>query len=142
MLHGYSETGTIGIAHCFQAFAQDLQHVEEFSMIYEFEDVRLCELIRKLRILYGVRLSIAYILFCLENDLKLTGMENLYMDFFQMARMLQMLNVQLMKLKLSGKATPVRLQAMGETIRILGKSEEETYYRIRRSWKTSSNNKK
>lgn len=132
LLHGYSKTEPVGIAQGFQAFAQELQYVEEFSAIYEFEDVRLCELIRKLRILYGVRLSIAYILSCLENDLKLTGMDNLYMDFFQMAGMLQMINVQLMKLNLLGNVTPERLEAMTEMASRLGELEEETYYRIKK----------
>lgn len=130
LLSGYSDTYSSGIAEAFKIFAQSLLYAEDFSMLYETGDVRLCSFIQNLRTLYGVRLSISYILLYMEKNIKSFGINHFHMDFFQMAEMLQMINMQMMKLNLMGKMIPQKQQEVAEMLRKLGELEETTYFKI------------
>lgn len=131
LLSGYSKEHQPGIAGTFKIFAEDLCQAEDFSALYETKDIRLCSLIQNLRTLYGVRLSISYLLLYMEKSKKTFCLHHFYTDFFQMAGMLQMLNMQLMKLNLMGKMIPGKQQEMAEVLIKLGELEESAYFKMK-----------
>lgn len=131
LLYEYSEESIFGVEDSFESFAEALESVKELSELYDFADVRICGIIQKIKTLMGVRLSIAYMLMCMEQNKGLQGIKGVYRDFFQMAEMFQMLNVQLMKTRYAGKIVQERLSEMSVLVKTLGELEKKTYLLIR-----------
>ena len=114
----------------FEKMAIAIKNVSQWTQLFESEDIRLCSIIREIKLLIGIRSAIAYILFEVEKNDGRFLIKNLYKDFWNMVQIWQEILMSLMKIYLKKELNMKNLAFVWRKILDIGKAEEAVYKNI------------
>lgn len=120
------------ISSSFFNVANRIEQLNVWTDLFENNDLRLCELPRKIKLAVGIRCAIAYVLLSWGINSKNESFISLYKQFSHVIQQWEMAYLLVFKLGIRGQTDKSTVKQLIVCIRAIGRLEERLYEHIQR----------